>query len=72
MKISLTKLLAETGQTVSMSEGRRCIVLGAVKLNGEVVTDLTAEVEVKEGDTIQVSKRSIVTLTTELLERING
>jgi len=68
MKVHLTKLLAETRMTVSMSEGRRCIVMGAVKLNGETITDLDQEVEVNPGDTIQVGKRSVA-ITDEDIKR---
>jgi len=71
MKVQLTRLLAEAGQTVSMSEGRRYVVTGIVKLNGEVVRDLGVAVEVNPGDTIQVGKRTPITVTAEMLEHTN-
>jgi len=55
-KMTLTKLLAKLGATVSMSEGRRQIVSGAVKLNGFPVTKFDVEHVFHAGDVIEVGK----------------
>lgn len=68
MKVLLTKLLAHAGQTVSMSEGRRLVIGGIVRLNGSAVTDIAEEVEVNAGDGVTIGARRKFTVTTEMLE----
>lgn len=58
MKMSILKLLANAEMTVSMSQGRRYVAMGAVSLNGLSIADLTAEVEVQPGDEIKVGRCS--------------
>lgn len=73
MKINILKLLAETGSTVSMSQGRRVVFMGGVTLNGNPVTDFTEPIDVKVGDSIQIGKRNLpVVITPEVLEKCNG
>jgi ribosomal protein S4 len=66
MKTTLAKILCNSGCTVSMSQGRRLVVCGAVQVNGEVKNDLEA-VEVKEGDVVKVGKRQEFVVTKEML-----
>jgi len=51
----LTKILAERDLVISMSQSRRVVCVGHVKVNGEVIKDISTEV--KPGDRIQVGKR---------------
>jgi ribosomal protein S4 len=71
MRVSLLKLLAEAQQVVSLSEGRRMVIGGIVKLNGQPVTDLSQAVEVNPGDTIQVGKRSPIVVSDDTLRKCN-
>lgn len=59
-KITIIKLLQRHGLTVSFSEGRRVVAQGAVKLNGELITDMQTEVIVRTGDVLEVGKRKVV------------
>lgn len=61
------QLLAKMRLTVSMSQGRRAIVQGVVKLNDQPV-DLETEIEPKVGDKV-VFGRSTFTVSQEDLER---
>jgi len=54
-KKSLIRLLQENKLTISLSEGRRLVCMGAVKVNGELCEDLNRDVEV--GDLIEVGKK---------------
>lgn len=58
--VNLANFLQEQGLTVSMSEGRRIVAMGAVKLNGEVHQDIQKSVLLREGDLIEVGKKQIV------------
>lgn len=60
---TLVQWLKELDLTISMSEGRRIVVMGGVQLNGETIKDLDKDVVLKPGDTIQVGKRIAKTLT---------
>lgn len=56
-KVLLCKVLAEAGLVKSNSEGRRAIIQGGVKINGEKVSDENLEI-VSDGEYIlQVGKR---------------
>jgi tyrosyl-tRNA synthetase len=59
-KIWIVKLLTETGLTSSNGEARRFIQGNAVKLNGKLIDNVNAEIEVKEDDILQVGKRKFV------------
>jgi tyrosyl-tRNA synthetase len=56
-KIRLIKLLVDLGLQASNGEARRSIQQGAVKLNQVKVDDVNGEVELADGDIIQVGKR---------------
>lgn len=58
----IVKLLVETGLASSNGEARRSIEQGGVKLNGEKVSDPGVEIEVKNGDVLQVGKRKFARL----------
>ncbi|GIO15618.1 tyrosine--tRNA ligase [Cohnella xylanilytica] len=55
--IRITKLLTLLGLQPSVSEARRSIQQGAVRLNEEKLTDPNGEISPKNGDVIQVGKR---------------
>jgi tyrosyl-tRNA synthetase len=59
-KIKLAKLLQELGLTVSMSEGRRIVAQGAVKLNDVLKTDMSEDVFVRDGDKLEVGRKKFV------------
>jgi len=56
----LCKLLAQTGVTVSNSEGRRAIKQGGVKINGEKISDENLEIHSPGDYVLQVGKRRFV------------
>jgi len=56
-KIRLIKLLVELGLQSSNGEARRSIEQGAVRVNERRINDIQAEVEVADGDIVQVGKR---------------
>jgi tyrosyl-tRNA synthetase len=58
--LHLPKLLAETGLAPSTSEARRLIQQGAVKVNGEPVSDLDLAREKLTGALVQAGKRRFV------------
>lgn len=62
-KIPIVKLLQNCELVSSNSEGRRMVKQGAVKLEGEKVTDKNAEVEISPGAIIQVGKRKFAKIT---------
>lgn len=62
-KIRITKLLTLLNLQPSVSEARRSIQGGAVKLNEEKLTDINGDIEPKNGDVLQVGKRKIVRLS---------
>ncbi len=63
--IFLPALLREAGLVKSSSEARRLISQGAVKMDGETVTDETLSRSTLDGVTVQVGKRRFVRLTAE-------
>ena len=54
--MTLKLWLQENGLVVSMSESKRLVVGGAIKLNGILTTDLNTEVV--KGDVVQIGKRT--------------
>ncbi len=56
----IVKLLTETGLLPSKSEARRMIKQGAVKVNGEKVTDIEGMTQIENGAVLQVGKRKFV------------
>src|SRR5262245_61164083 len=61
--VHLPKVLADTGLAASTSEARRLIGQGAVKVDGEVVTDLDVPRERLNHAVLQVGKRRFLRLT---------
>lgn len=59
-KIRLTKLLTLLGLQPSVSEARRSIQGGAIRLNEEKLTDINGDIEPKDSDVLQVGKRKFV------------
>jgi len=57
MKMTIVQLLKRLNATVSMSEGRRVAIMGAVKLNGFPVQRIDVAHEFHSGDVIHVGKR---------------
>lgn len=55
--ISISKLLVELGFVSSNSEAKRCVVQGAVKINGAQILDPYDQIEINSGDIIQTGKR---------------
>jgi len=59
-KIWLPKLLVMTNLTSSTSEGRRLIGQGAVRIDGQKVTDRDAEIAISDGMVIRVGRRKFI------------
>jgi tyrosyl-tRNA synthetase len=57
-KLSVAKLVQETGAVPSNSEARRLITQGGIKLEGEKCTDPKAEVTLAVGQILQVGKKT--------------
>ena len=57
-KLSVAKLVQETGAVPSNSEARRLITQGGIKLEGEKLTDPKAEVSLSAGQILQVGKKT--------------
>jgi len=62
-KVWLPKLLVEAHLVASTSEGKRQIMQGAVKVDGERVTDPNCEIAVDRDLIIQVGKRKFAKIT---------
>lgn len=58
----LVRIIAAAGFAPSNSEARRLIVQGGVKVNGTRITDMLIS-DLKDGDVIQVGKKSFIRLT---------
>ncbi|WP_081358609.1 tyrosine--tRNA ligase [Neomoorella thermoacetica] len=63
-RVWLPRLMVQAGLAPSTSEARRLIRQGAVKIDGERVTDPDTEVEVREGQVLQAGKRKFARLHT--------
>jgi tyrosyl-tRNA synthetase len=57
-KLSVAKLIQETGAVPSNSEARRLITQGGIKLTGEKLTDPKAEISLSAGQILQVGKKT--------------
>ncbi len=64
-KIPLYELVYQVGFAPSKSEARRLIKSGAVKINGEKITDINAEVELDKEFILQVGKRKFARIKPE-------
>jgi len=60
--IWIVKLVTASGGAGSNSEARRLVRQGAVRLNGEKVSDETVDVQVSSDDVLQVGKRHFARL----------
>ena len=56
-KIWILKLLQETGVPYSKSELRRLIEQGGVYFNGERISNVNTDIEIKDGDYLKVGKK---------------
>ena len=56
-KLSVAKLVQETGAIPSNSEARRLITQGGIKLDSEKLTDPKVEVSLSQGQILQVGKK---------------
>lgn len=63
--IALANVLKETGLAVSVSEARRLIQGGGVKVNGEKVTDINFAVKPNTSDVYQVGKLKIAKIVVQ-------
>jgi predicted rRNA methylase YqxC with S4 and FtsJ domains len=52
--MNIVQLLAKEGMTVSMSQGRRAVMMGKVKVNGEKVDKIDLEIDTKAGTIIKI------------------
>lgn len=66
--MTITQLLKRLGVTVSMSESRRIVTMGAVKLNGLPVEKMNVDFDFHPGDLIQVGKNRTFEIREEHLE----
>lgn len=64
-KVWIVKLLSIAGFAPTNSEARRLVQAGAVTIDGEKVTDPTAEVEVRDGAILKVGKLKFGRITSE-------
>ena len=58
-KIALINMIQREGFVVSLSQARRLVHQGAVRLNGETIKDIDTEI-VPDGQTLQVGKKSVI------------
>ena len=59
-KLSVAKLVQETGTVPSNSEARRLIAQGGIKLGGEKLSDPKAEVSLSAGQVLQIGKKTFL------------
>ncbi|GGD65275.1 tyrosine--tRNA ligase [Paenibacillus nasutitermitis] len=64
-RIRIVKLLTTLGLQPSGSEAKRSVQQGAVRINEQKIDDPGADVEVAEGDVIQVGKRKFAKITIQ-------
>ncbi|GIP32909.1 tyrosine--tRNA ligase [Paenibacillus sp. J2TS4] len=64
-RIRIIRLLVALGMQSSNGEARRSVQQGAVKINEEKLTDPNGEVEIHDGDIVQVGKRKFVKVKLE-------
>jgi hypothetical protein len=66
--MNIVTLLSKTGTLVSFSQGRRAVLQNGVKVNGQSITSLEEDVNVKAGDVVTIGKRIKVVITEKMLE----
>lgn len=59
-QIKLVKLLTFTGLQTSVSEAKRSVQQGAVRINEEKLSDVDALITPQDGDVVQVGKRKFI------------
>ncbi len=64
-RVPTLKLIVACGFASSNSEARRLVMEKGIRLNGEIVTDVTGALEIKSGDVLQRGKRKFVRLELE-------
>ncbi|MDP6835737.1 MAG: tyrosine--tRNA ligase [Candidatus Marinimicrobia bacterium] len=62
--IGILELLAESGLASSKRDARRLIEQGAVRVDGERVSEITAEIDVAEDRILKVGKRKFLKITS--------
>ena len=72
MLVVVLKVLSSSGQIVSFAEGRRMVLGGTVRLNGQTVVDPSLEIEINVGDVLTVGARRRVEITQELLDLLSN
>ena len=63
--INIVKLVAAAGFAKSASEARRLVGQNAVSIDGEKISDINAEITVKDGAVLKVGKRRFGRLTVK-------
>ena len=58
-KFSILRFLCDAGLTISFSEAKRLIKLGAVSVNDKKIDNWNDPLEVKIGDTIKVGRKEL-------------
>jgi tyrosyl-tRNA synthetase len=64
-KVPLLKLGVHVGFGATNGEIRRLVAENGIRLNGEVLADATAAIEIKTGDVLQRGKRKFVRLQVD-------
>ena len=60
MKTHIAKALCDRGLCPSMSMARRLVYQGVVKVDGQLINDLSTEVDIKPGTNLQIGKKEII------------
>lgn len=61
----IVKLLAEAGLVPSNGEARRMIQGGAVRIDGEKISDVNAQIELRDGMVVQAGKRKFMRIRVQ-------
>lgn len=59
-QIRIVKLITLLGLQPTSSEARRSVQQGAVRINEEKITDINADIALRDGDVLQVGKRKFI------------
>ena len=62
--INIVQLLFESGLVISKRDGRRLVEQGAVKVDGEKITDITIELDIRNEIILKVGKRRFLKVFT--------
>ena len=66
---NIVDIIFDAGLARSKSEARRLVQQGAVKLDGERVTSIEAEIKVEDEQVLQVGKRRFLRLVKQNVKR---